>query len=410
MKKIFSLLFLAAIISSTVFGAELTDIENHWAKESIVRLIDASAINGYEDNTFQPDNEITIAEFLKILVEYSEYQKVLVGEMWPDWYINTAKHYHFILEDEFSDYDRAIMRNEVARILGRFIDLQDVKASKKKFSDTSDVAILKLVNLGVVTGYEDNTFKGENSISRAEAAVIICRAVKARRELTAQRKYSIQNAEKLTNIGREKTYDSYYSNRYEIKNNKLYFYDNGRYAKLDGFVVEDKNVENKTLVDLIKALIQEEAYVGVSYVPDKILYDQIEIAYGRQERFVYNHSYAFSFVFYPDRLYELRRVAMNDALSEQCFMKITVSRMWKDVVDLKNGEYAHPLNNEKLLKALKAVFDNQTATEIYDYIEEWLPKIFEEGIENKFVEVKKIGKYEVNLYTKNSDVRLYIAK
>ena len=289
--------------------------------------------------------------------------------------------------------------------------LADVKKNNKKFADTTNSTVLKLQTLGVINGYEDNTFRGENNISRAEASVIICRAMRARRELTANRKYDLSNAEKLTNIGKVASYDSDYRNRYEIKNNKLYFYDDGRYANIDGFVLKNKNIDNKKIINLIKALIQEDAYVGVSYVPDKLLYDQLTVEYGRREGYVYNHSYAFSFIFYPDKQFELRKSSLNDNLSEECFMKIIVDRMWKDIYDMQNGEYSHELNNEKLLKALKTIFDNNTAKEIYEYIQQWLPKLFEDGEGNRFVEVKNIGDYEINLYTTgNSRVQIYISK
>jgi subtilisin len=45
-----------------------TDIENHWAKINIQKVIAAGLMNGYEDNTFKPDNGPTRAELATILV------------------------------------------------------------------------------------------------------------------------------------------------------------------------------------------------------------------------------------------------------------------------------------------------------------------------------------------------------
>lgn len=411
MKKIIILLFVFISICNISFCSDITDIENHWARESILRLIYANAVNGYGDNTFKPENNITIAEFLKILVAYTDYKKVLVGERWPDWYINTAKYYGFITENELKKYDNFITRYEASKIIAQFINVEDVMTLEKAFIDSDDITVRKLATLGVINGYEDGTFKGNLFISRAEAATIICKAMQVRRSLVANKRYSLENAEKLTNIGREPSYKSDYSNRYEIKNNKIFFYDNGRYAKLDGFTIEEKNVDNKTIINLIKNLIQEDAYVGVSYVPDDLTYNQIIVDYGTREGYVYNNSFNFSFIFYPDRQFELRRSSLNDKLSEKCFMKISVGKMWKDSYDMHNGQYAHELNNAKLMKALKAIFEEKVANEIYNYIQIWLPILFKQEPGEKTTDVKKIGKYDVNLYsTGNCRVELYISR
>ena len=405
------IVFIIHIISIT-YGVNLSDIDGHWAQKDIERLIESDSINGYEDGTFKPDNNVTVAEFLKILVQYTDYKKVLVGERWPDWYINTAKFYGFILENEFDDYDKEITRNEAVKILSRFIDVSDVKKSNQKFIDVSkNEDVLKLVSLGVINGYEDNAFRGENKITRAETATIICRAMNARKKLVANRKYNINNAEKLTNIGINPTYDSDYSNRYEIRYGKIYFYDSGRYAKLNGFVVDNKNFNNTKIINLIKALIQDDAYVAVCYIPDEVLYDQITVEYGKREGYVYNHSTTFSFTFYPDKPFDLKRSSLNDELSDNCFIKIVVARMWEDSYDLKNGFYAGQYNNQKLLSALKELFNKDVATEIYEYIQSYIPKLYEVERGTKFVEIKNIGEYTINLYTTgNTRVQLYISK
>ncbi len=48
-------------------GVSLTDINNHWAKENIQRAIKLGLIVGYDDNTFKPDKYITREEIVTIL-------------------------------------------------------------------------------------------------------------------------------------------------------------------------------------------------------------------------------------------------------------------------------------------------------------------------------------------------------
>jgi len=47
--------------------AKFTDIEGHWAKESIEKAANVGAVSGYDDGTFRPDEPLTRAQIAKIL-------------------------------------------------------------------------------------------------------------------------------------------------------------------------------------------------------------------------------------------------------------------------------------------------------------------------------------------------------
>ncbi len=73
--------------------------------------------------------------------------------------------------------DDFITREEIAAMIGR--SLEEVKAGSKPFNDSSFISswsreeIMKLVELGIITGYEDNTFRPKNNATRTETAVLI---------------------------------------------------------------------------------------------------------------------------------------------------------------------------------------------------------------------------------------------
>src|SRR5659263_759401 len=51
----------------------ISDISDHWAKTTIQDWVDKEYINGYEDSTFKPDNNITRAEFMTLANKAFDY-------------------------------------------------------------------------------------------------------------------------------------------------------------------------------------------------------------------------------------------------------------------------------------------------------------------------------------------------
>ncbi|MCH5211067.1 MAG: S-layer homology domain-containing protein [Oscillospiraceae bacterium] len=81
MKRILAVLLTAALTVSvmcqTAVFAAFSDVEDkNPYKEAITALTKLSVIDGYEDNTFKPDNTITRAEFTKIIVFTLGYQNL----------------------------------------------------------------------------------------------------------------------------------------------------------------------------------------------------------------------------------------------------------------------------------------------------------------------------------------------
>jgi len=71
MKKIvFAIILIFCLLNSRA-GA-FDDIQNNWYKDSILALEQQGIINGYDENTFAPENTITRAEVLKIILAAAE--------------------------------------------------------------------------------------------------------------------------------------------------------------------------------------------------------------------------------------------------------------------------------------------------------------------------------------------------
>ena len=61
-------------MSVTAFGAP-TDIQGHWAQNTINKWVDKGDISGYPDGTFRPNNMITRAEFVVLVNNAMGYTK-----------------------------------------------------------------------------------------------------------------------------------------------------------------------------------------------------------------------------------------------------------------------------------------------------------------------------------------------
>ncbi|CEN92922.1 S-layer homology domain-containing protein [Paraclostridium sordellii] len=128
-KHLISTLALGMILSTTLSvyaDNKVKDIDGHWANKQISKFIENSYANGYEDNTFRPDNQITRAEFVKLVNKY------------------------------FGFNDKGVS------------NFKDINQKNWYYND-----VCIAIQAGYINGYEDNTFRPDNIITREEAAKII---------------------------------------------------------------------------------------------------------------------------------------------------------------------------------------------------------------------------------------------
>lgn len=193
----FVLLSTRPVLARTVFY----DTFNHWAESDInFASNNMKVFVGYGDFTFRPENNITRAEFIAILsrtaYRQNQMKEIYTGDLsysdmsdkhWSYTFIISMNEYlktnEFTLNDIFpgSNFypDRAITREESAALIAAFskgalfdnpLTFTDLPADNKYYSE-----IQRLVNAGIIVGYENNTFRGSTNITRAESASLIRR-------------------------------------------------------------------------------------------------------------------------------------------------------------------------------------------------------------------------------------------
>lgn len=147
--------------------------------------LQSAYMNGYTDGTFKPDAKITRAEIASILArvisnpdntENTEYRDMKSTYWAKDAISKVTKMglMHGYANGTF-DPDRPITRAEMAKIVSLLIST-DVEADAG-FADTSghwaEAAILKVQTAGIIKGYPDHSFRPDQSLTRAEAVVIM---------------------------------------------------------------------------------------------------------------------------------------------------------------------------------------------------------------------------------------------
>ncbi len=190
MKKKFSLIICVCLLVQLFSGAasavaidQFRDVQEHWAKSYIEILCDKGIINGYSNGTFAPNGTLTKAEAAKLVclsagITPSESVPVSIKDLGQHW----AKQYIAVLpsvplgENNFYP-DKSITRAEFAQMVvgAMYLDITEVDTSsmKTKFKDWAMMPKDKLpsitlaVEKGIISGYEDSTFKPSASV-RAE--------------------------------------------------------------------------------------------------------------------------------------------------------------------------------------------------------------------------------------------------
>lgn len=205
-KQRISVLLAVTFLSMVVFtmpafaeeGKELfPDLNGHWAAEQCYVMHDLGIFGGYPDNTFRPNNNITRAEFIAIVVRALDlppappettfsYEDVKPG----NWFYGVVRQAYSagILKGYGSRFEpnRPITRGEIAKII--VLAVKDTANPKNKEpKQFTDVApdnpfaeyIYKASMLEIVGGYPDGSFGPNKTATRAEASVMVERAMLA---------------------------------------------------------------------------------------------------------------------------------------------------------------------------------------------------------------------------------------
>lgn len=179
---------------------EFSDLTAHWAKDTINDMGSRMVISGVGQGNFEPDREITRAEFAAIAVRAlglapvngtSNFADVSTSD-WYCGYVKTAAEYGII-----TGYDAAtfgpndkITREQAMTMIARAMKITGLRSEIKESETTALIAnysdgtaasdyaktnIAACLKSGMVTGRTSDTIAPKDCITRAEVAVIVQR-------------------------------------------------------------------------------------------------------------------------------------------------------------------------------------------------------------------------------------------
>jgi len=187
---------------ATYTSGQFSDVsENSWYganQQGTVRsVVEMGLMQGYENGTFQPTGNITLAEAITMAARLHSIYTGGTGEFtqasggqWYKVYVDYCVEKGIIKAADFTDYNAKATRAQMAYIFANavpayeLVAVRDITVPDVKRTDTYGAEIYRLYNAGVLTGYvftpgyADGAFAPASNITRAEAATIIARIAK----------------------------------------------------------------------------------------------------------------------------------------------------------------------------------------------------------------------------------------
>jgi hypothetical protein len=182
--------FVAASLTEVLGEITFRDVpKGAWFKEYLSKLYFADIIGGYADGTFKPQSSITRAEFCKVIISSlgidaasaTDTTSAAFNDIKGNWgyaYIKQAYDLGIVsgYEDGSFRPNKPITRAEIAKMVCGTKEF-DAIGKNSGYSDCvncwADPYIATLKLNGVATGYAGNEFRPQNYVTRAETCKIV---------------------------------------------------------------------------------------------------------------------------------------------------------------------------------------------------------------------------------------------
>lgn len=205
-KRLLAIILLTVTLLSytSVLAADYSDVnKSAWYYNYVNKISELKAFAGYEDGTFRPDNQITQEEFIKTVVclidgELTDSNMAETknpwGDRWDAWavpYLDKAFELGLVTEQDIMFKLNGIPcnRGEMAKVITRAVEylkeepVSDTSTYTSKLKDYNRMKeeykpyVLQAYAKGIISGYDDGTFRDDGLLTRAEASSVLVRLV-----------------------------------------------------------------------------------------------------------------------------------------------------------------------------------------------------------------------------------------
>jgi len=196
-------LCLAVLVACAAFAAGALaapppDIEGHWAEHHIREWLEKGLAAGYEDGTFRPEDPVSRAEFAAFVNRSFGFEEReahgfpdIPGDAWYAPHVEKAAAAGYLsgYEDGTFRPQRAIARQEVAKVLHSLLDLPDPEEDPlEDLADAEEVAgwsrapVRAALHAGLMHSYPDGNFRPAAAMTRAECVAALDAAYKMKED------------------------------------------------------------------------------------------------------------------------------------------------------------------------------------------------------------------------------------
>lgn len=172
--------------------ANYPDATDHWAKKQIKIAKKLNLVSGYPDGTFQPNKKVTRGDFVIMIsrifdipaANYNTTYLKDISDHYAKSYIISLNNLGIIggYEDQTFRPNKEITRAEVVTILAKLIDFNKTSnTSSSGFTDTNrhwaEANIKKIASIGIISGRGDGRFAPNDNTTRAEAIHLLLKTL-----------------------------------------------------------------------------------------------------------------------------------------------------------------------------------------------------------------------------------------
>jgi L-asparaginase type II len=175
-----------------------SDTAGHWAELDIKQAVTQKIISGYADGTFKPDNSVTRAEFtvmlmnaLKVdqkgkMLEFTDKQEI---PLWAETAVAQAVDMGIIqgYEDQTFRPDNLISRVEMVSMISTALGVEPASQATTGFADDENIPawakgkVESIRLLGIIDGRSGNKFEPANTATRAEAVKVLMKMLQQKK-------------------------------------------------------------------------------------------------------------------------------------------------------------------------------------------------------------------------------------